>query len=132
MTSLLKEKARLIIPIVKVRRKGRLISQPMITPEILLNTICDVMSGDKEKVCSKCRKKEIVKVRAVFYYLGSGYKFKLETMSGLLGQVHSTAIHHNRVYHDQLNETKPWFNPQLAAEIEDIRHRIKVRLIYCQ
>ena len=123
MISLLKEKRTRL-------RKPTLPPAP--TPEKLFTEVCHVMAIDEELVKGGRSFKELVKVRAVYYYLGRGFGFGISEMGRVVGRTHATVLHQLGDYDDYLDKSRPYYDAGLANEISGIKHRLRMRLINCR
>lgn len=66
----------------------------IITPTELLTQVCDAFQEDVTNVKKKCREKELVFIRQIYYFFGVRiYNFALHPLSKVLDQDHTTAIH---------------------------------------
>ena len=94
------------------------------TPDELLTAICKVMGADRNKVLSPCRRKEVVKVRVFFYYLGKSIGFTQDDMALLTRRNHATVSHNLNYLNALLDDTKLWYDPVLSDEIYDIKRKL--------
>ena len=97
------------------------------TAETLLNAICKVYNVTPDQLRAGNRKKEIVRVRAIYFYLSRELKFSTTDAGLYVGRDHATVIHHNKKIRGFLEEGKPWFRPELKREIQEVK-----KLISCK
>jgi len=120
--------------LIKERRRGSPRPAPHFTtatPRTLFEGICDVIGVNVEEAKGKCRDTHLVKARAIFAYLGREMKFPCTEMGKQVNRDHATILSHHKAYRNYLDESKPWFRPELKEEIEGVKHRLRVRLINC-
>ena len=121
MTSLIKQRRRRTLKIPGYKP----------TPSKLLDAICDIMGVCLEDVISDNRKGELVKARAIYCHMGRMMRYKNRELAACLHRNTSNTQHHVRLYTAYLDDSKPWFRPELKEEIDTIRRRLQSRLNYC-
>ncbi|MDX1739754.1 MAG: chromosomal replication initiator protein DnaA [Rhodothermales bacterium] len=95
-----------------------------LTIDELQNVVSDYFNVSVDLVCSKTRKREVVRARQVaMYFCKELTPNSLKTI-GLHfgGRDHSTVIHANQSVHDQI-ETDPMFRDMIS----ELRHKIELR-----
>ncbi len=97
--------------------------EKVITPELILNSICTYYKIGKDDLCSKSRKKEIVKSRQIAMYLCRELtNSSLPEIGRLLGgKDHSTALHGIKKIENNINK-----EIALEIEVENIKKIIEV------
>ena len=103
--------------------------EPPLTPQQLFEIVCEIMGEREEDVSSRCRKAHLVKVRSIYAYLGSRLYFTRKAMGKQIGRDHSTVTFHIRNCRNYLDETKPYFRPDLKKAIEWVKHGLRLRSI---
>lgn len=108
------------------KRKEIVIIPP--NPVNLFESICEIMGESKERVKARCKKKELVKVRAIYGLFGRECKFSYREIGGVINREHADIIYHVKLYKDYLDEGQPWFRQDVKDEIDYIRRALKTRL----
>ena len=122
MTTLIKERRRRTLKIPGYKP----------TASKLLEAICDVLGESIEDVTSNSRKGNLVKARAIYCYMGRMMRYKNRELAACLHKNTSNTQHHVRLYTYYMDDSKPWFRPELKEEIDTVRRRIQSRLNYCE
>jgi chromosomal replication initiation ATPase DnaA len=102
-----------------------------ISEEELLQIVCDGLVLPIEEVKKKSRSAEMVRARAIYFYLGSLIGFKWRAMGDIVDQSHCTALHHANNVKDLLDQNKKYHDHQLFELVEYIKRRLSVRAPGC-
>ena len=84
-----------------------------------------------DDIRGQCRRMDLVKVRAIYAWLGRGIGYTLSETGKQMNRDHAGMLFHIRKYRDYLDEEQPWFRPELKEEIESVKHRLLARSIRC-
>ena len=84
-----------------------------------------------DDIKGKCRRMDLVKVRAIYALLSRGMGYTLSETGKPMKRDHTLIIFHLKKYKDYLDEEQPWFRPELKEEIESVKHRLLARSIRC-
>ena len=94
---------------------------PELTPDLLLHRVYYVTGISVSDMKSKCRKREIVTARQVFFYLARETfpKMGLKTLGAMLDKDHATVIHSSKAVKD-LIEAKDKTILEILKKLENI------------
>lgn len=86
----------------------------------ILTRVCKHLGVSKNDVSSGSRGAKLVKARAIFGYICRERGFSTLAIGKAINRNHSTVTIHHLRFKEYLDETKPWYNPDLALEIAKI------------
>ena len=122
MASLLKERRS------RARRKPQGYKPPLWK---VLDETAGILSVSPEDIRGDCRKRQIVKARAVYAYFARQLGYSTTSIGDEMNRDHATVLHHTKNYEAYLDEGKPWFREDLKDEIDRIKRILRARLNYC-
>ena len=89
-------------------------------PKTLFEAICKIYNTTPEEAKVFNRKGDKVRVRAIYCYFARLLEFTTVETGLVMDRDHATVIHHHKKYVNWLDETKPWFRPELKEEIDEV------------
>jgi|SRR6478752_2867138 len=94
---------------------------PVITPDKIINTVCDHFSMNEQQLKGSCRDKELVHARhLIFYFLRKYTSISLKRAGQLFNRDHTTVIHGLDKLSDLMDT-----EPEVKAEVEMLGSMIK-------
>ena len=89
---------------------------PSITPSQLLEYICDILDIPISLITDRSRDANLVKSRAIFFYLGNSiFDFGPSILGLYAKRDHSDVCHHLKRYYNYLDSSKPWYGPYFLS-----------------
>lgn len=107
-----------------IKEQYRPQSAPVITPEKIIEAVCDHFKLTIGNIQGKCRWKEYVYARhIIFYLIRNNTKMTLKSAGALLYRDHTTVIHSI----DTLNNLM-YTEPDVRAEVELIEEKVRAKV----
>lgn len=104
-----------------IKEEYRAISAPAITPEKIVETVCEHFKLTVKEVNSRKRFKELVYARhIIFYLLRKHTKMSLKSSGELFGRDHTTVIHSVETLNNLM-----YTEPDVRAEVDLIEEKLK-------
>ena len=119
MASLIRERT--------TRVRKRVVPKPP-DPVSLFKAVCEIMGESEYRVKSRCRNKDLVKVRAIYGFFGDEMNFTRTETGDVIDRDHADVWHHIKLYKSYLEEGQPWFRQDVKDEIDYIRRALRTRL----
>lgn len=110
----------IVVPGIKEEYRGEF--APVITPELIIETVCNHYKISPEKLKSKNRSKELVHTRhVIFYFLRKYTNITLKAAGLLFNRDHTTVIHSVEHLGDIMDT-----EPNVKSEVEQLEAIIKL------
>lgn len=94
---------------------------PKITPDKVIQVVCNHYNIDRSDLKGRCRQKELVHARhVIFYLLRNHASMTLKSAGALFNRDHTTVIHGVQKLHDLMDT-----EPAVKAEVEVLEGFVK-------